>query len=127
MCAGCCGLVEDVTFLSYCTSLEVLTLSSCRLAAFPEMVFGLRRLCCLDLGSNQIAFVPDSITQLQVLSRLDMSNNNLSSLPPSLGLLPLRALLVDGNAIKTVRRAVLDRGTEHVLAYLRDKLPEGSF
>jgi Leucine-rich repeat (LRR) protein len=102
-------------------------MSSCRLASFPKVLLELRRLRSLDLGSNQIASVPDSVTRLGALSRLDMTNNSLSSLPPSLGLLPLRALLVDGNAIKTVRRAVLDRGTEHVLAYLRDKLPAGSF
>lgn len=57
------------------------------------------------------------------LDELHLMNNDLVGLPPTLGLLPLRALTLEGNMIKTIRRPILDRGTAAVLAYLKERLP----
>lgn len=48
----------------------------------------------------------------------------LRSLPPQLGLMPcLRALIVKGNPLRTIRRPILERGTPALLEYLRDRIP----
>lgn len=63
------------------------------------------------------------------LEELDLTNNALTSLPPELGLLTpgrggaLRALLLQGNCIRTVRRPLLEGGTGALLDYLLTRLP----
>jgi len=58
------------------------------------------------------------------LEELNLSNNALGSLPPRLGLMPaLRALLVEGNCLRTIRRPILERGTPALLDYLRSRMP----
>jgi hypothetical protein len=37
----------------------------------------------------------------------------------------LKTLQLDGNPLKTLRRPILDKGTDAVLKYLRDKYVEG--
>jgi Leucine-rich repeat (LRR) protein len=64
-------------------------------------------------------------SRLRRLSELDISNNQLSSLPPQLGLLSgsLRALQLEGNCLRTIRRPILEKGTAAVLDWLRDRIP----
>lgn len=64
---------------------------------------------------------------LSALAHLDLSDNDVASVPPVVGRMApgLRALLLEGNPLRNVRRAVLERGTEAVLAYLRDRIPAG--
>lgn len=47
------------------------------------------------------------------------------SLPPRLGLLAptLRVVLLEGNAICTIRRPILERGTQALLEYLHSRIP----
>ncbi len=54
-----------------------------------------------------------------------MANNSIGNLPPQLGLMAptLRVLAVDGNVLRTIRRPILERGTDALLAYLRDRIP----
>ncbi|GLT66540.1 hypothetical protein SLA2020_388990 [Shorea laevis] len=63
---------------------------------------------------------------LTSLAELDLSDNNISVLPPELGLLEpsLQVLRLDGNSLRSIRRAILDRGTKAVLNYLKDRIPE---
>jgi len=60
---------------------------------------------------------------LKSLEELNLANNELSSLPPALGLLApkLRVLLLDGNPLRSIRRPVLERGTQAVLEYLSSR------
>lgn len=59
-----------------------------------------------------------------------MTNNSLAALPPELGLLApgrggaLRALLLQGNCIRAVRRQLLEGGTGALLDYLASRLPQ---
>ncbi|KAM5256323.1 leucine-rich repeat-containing protein 40 [Ctenodactylus gundi] len=78
----------------------------------------------LELKDNKLKSVPDEITLLQSLERLDLSNNDISSLPCSLGNLHLKFLALEGNPLRTIRREIINKGTQEVLKYLRSKIKD---
>ncbi|XP_010603419.1 leucine-rich repeat-containing protein 40 isoform X2 [Fukomys damarensis] len=78
----------------------------------------------LDLRGNKLKSVPDEISLLQSLERLDLSNNDISSLPCSLGNLHLKFLALEGNPLRTIRREIINKGTQEVLKYLRSKIQD---
>ncbi|XP_008588496.1 PREDICTED: leucine-rich repeat-containing protein 40, partial [Galeopterus variegatus] len=82
----------------------------------------LNSILVLDLRDNKLKSVPDEITLLQSLERLDLRNNDISSLPYSLGNLHLKFLALEGNPLRTIRREVINKGTQEVLKYLRSKI-----
>nr|KAF6506308.1 leucine rich repeat containing 40 [Rousettus aegyptiacus] len=84
----------------------------------------LNSILVLDLRDNKLKSVPDEITLLQSLERLDLSNNDISSLPCSLGKLHLKFLALEGNPIRTIRREIINKGTQEVLKYLRSKIKD---
>ena len=66
----------------------------------------------------------EGLKQLSKLSILDLGNNNIGTVPPELGLLTnLRSLTLDGNAFRVPRPQILVKGTESIMAYLRDRIP----
>jgi len=55
-----------------------------------------------------------------------LNNNDLDRLPPLLGLHRcLTNISCDGNPLKQVRRAVIEKGPAAIKAYLKDKFVEG--
>ncbi|XP_045691243.1 leucine-rich repeat-containing protein 40 isoform X4 [Phyllostomus hastatus] len=84
----------------------------------------LNSILVLDLRDNKLKSVPDEITLLQSLERLDLSNNDISSLPYSLGKLHLKLLALEGNPMRTIRREIINKGTQEVLKYLRSKIKD---
>ncbi|XP_035882165.1 leucine-rich repeat-containing protein 40 isoform X2 [Phyllostomus discolor] len=84
----------------------------------------LNSILVLDLRDNKLKSVPDEITLLQSLERLDLSNNDISSLPYSLGKLHLKLLALEGNPLRTIRREIINKGTQEVLKYLRSKIKD---
>uniref|UniRef100_A0AC11BJS0 Leucine rich repeat containing 40 n=1 Tax=Ovis aries TaxID=9940 RepID=A0AC11BJS0_SHEEP len=84
----------------------------------------LNSILVLDLRDNKLKSVPDEITLLQSLERLDLSNNDISSLPCSLGRLHLKFLALEGNPLRTIRREIINKGTQEVLKYLRSKIKD---
>uniref|UniRef100_A0A8C8R5L4 Leucine-rich repeat-containing protein 40 n=1 Tax=Pelusios castaneus TaxID=367368 RepID=A0A8C8R5L4_9SAUR len=83
----------------------------------------LNSLCVLELRDNKLKSLPDEITLLQGLERLDLANNDISSLPYALGNLPhLKLLALEGNPLRTIRRDILQKGTQELLKYLRSKI-----
>nr|XP_024648707.1 leucine-rich repeat-containing protein 40-like [Macaca nemestrina] len=82
----------------------------------------LNSILVLDLRDNKLKSVPDEIALLQSLERLDLSNNDISSLPYSLGNLHLKFLALEGNPLRTIRREIINKGTQEVLKYLRSKI-----
>ncbi|NXX58731.1 LRC40 protein, partial [Scopus umbretta] len=83
----------------------------------------LNSLSVLELRDNKIKSVPDEITLLQKLERLDLANNDISRLPYTLGNLPqLKFLALEGNPLRTIRRDLLQKGTQELLKYLRSKM-----
>ncbi|NXV84720.1 LRC40 protein, partial [Calonectris borealis] len=85
----------------------------------------LNSLSVLELRDNKIKSVPDEITLLQKLERLDLANNDISRLPYALGTLPqLKFLALEGNPLRTIRRDLLQKGTQELLKYLRSKMKD---
>ncbi|XP_060062385.1 leucine-rich repeat-containing protein 40 isoform X2 [Erinaceus europaeus] len=84
----------------------------------------LNSILVLDLRDNKLKSLPDEITLLQSLERLDLSNNDISSLPYSLGNLNLKFLALEGNPLRSIRRDILNKGTQEILKYLRSKIKD---
>ncbi|NXN11929.1 LRC40 protein, partial [Indicator maculatus] len=85
----------------------------------------LNSLSVLELRDNKIKSIPDEITLLQRLERLDLANNDISRLPYTLGNLPqLKFLALEGNPLRTIRRDLLQKGTQELLKYLRSKIQD---
>lgn len=75
------------------------------------------------MGGNQISELSPKVTQLSSLTILDISNNNLISLPPEMGnMANLKGLEIQGNMIKSIRTAVIAKGTKAILEALKLKL-----
>jgi Leucine-rich repeat (LRR) protein len=79
----------------------------------------------LLVQGNQLTQCPDRIYLLNCLKVLDMSNNCLSNLPPALGYMPtLSKILMEGNAIRTIRRPLLSSPqAEDLKVFLRTRGP----
>lgn len=77
----------------------------------------------VDVGQNKIRELPVAFVHfLGNLNSLTISNNDVEKLPPLLGFhSKLNNLHVDGNPLKQVRRATIQRGTDAILAYLKDR------
>ncbi|NWI58995.1 LRC40 protein, partial [Calyptomena viridis] len=90
-----------------------------------ESLEHLNSLSVLELRDNKIKAVPEEITLLQKLERLDLANNDISRLPYTLGNLPqLKFLALEGNPLRTIRRDLLEKGTQELLKYLRSKIQD---
>jgi Leucine-rich repeat (LRR) protein len=79
----------------------------------------------LLVQGNQLTQCPDRIYLLKCLKVLDMSNNCLSNLPPALGYMStLSKILMEGNAIRTIRRPLLSSPqAEDLKVFLRTRGP----
>ncbi|GMF12143.1 unnamed protein product [Phytophthora lilii] len=128
-------------------TLKELDLRNNNLSALPMEIYKLRSLETLLLGYNQIGtldrFPWSQLAKLSVVSvsdnklrslgrvydapqlaSLSFENNNLTKVPCELGLcLHLRAIYMNGNPQRTVRGAVIAKGSAEILAYLKNKLP----
>jgi len=114
--------------LTNCSNLKELHLGNNRVTGglTAEQLQHIAAVRTLDLRENKITSLPDEITCLASLERLDVTNNDLAGLPFSLGVLPhLKAVQLDGNPMKTIRRDIMARGTVGLLKYLRSRLEEG--
>lgn len=81
----------------------------------------------LDLGNNKVRELPVALVHyLANLTLLNLVNNDLDKIPPLLGLhKAIKTVAIDGNPLKTIRRPVIEKGTEAILKSLRDKYVEG--
>ena len=77
------------------------------------------------LSDNRIQTIDtEGLKQLSKLTILDLGNNNIGTVPPELGLLRnIRSLTLDGNGFRVPRPQILVKGTEAIMAYLRDRIP----
>ncbi|XP_051869039.1 leucine-rich repeat-containing protein 40 isoform X2 [Pristis pectinata] len=91
----------------------------------PDHLKPLSAISVLELRDNKLKSLPDEILLLQGLERLDLTNNDISSLPYKLGNLPkLKSLLLEGNPLRSIRRDIINRGTQELLKYLRSRIEE---
>lgn len=107
------------------TKLRSIILSCNRFKSFPEVLYEIVSLETVLLGNNQVGKVdPHRLIKMVNLSTLDLSNNDLLNIPPELGLCTtLRCLSLDGNPFRTPRAAIVAKGTDAVLEYLRSRIP----
>lgn len=107
------------------TKLRSVVLSFNRFKSFPEVLYRISSLETVLISSNQVGGI-DAV-QMKTLSRLstlDLSNNDIMQVPPELGnCTSLRALMLDGNPFRNPRAAILIKGTDAVLEYLRSRIP----
>lgn len=84
--------------------------------AFPELLL-------LLASDNNITDV--SAEALDGLKNVNLSNNEIPKLEPRIGLLAgtLTSLDVEGNTFRVPNYALLQKGTDTVLTWLRDKIP----
>ncbi|KAF3207666.1 hypothetical protein TWF192_005509 [Orbilia oligospora] len=106
------------------------------------------RLNYLDVHANKLKSFPDDLSKrygslttfvasdnkietvsvegLEGIQIVDLMNNSIGQLPPELGLLEgkgLRELRVLGNLFRVPRRNIVERGTEAILEWLRERIP----
>ncbi|XP_042371860.1 leucine-rich repeat-containing protein 40 [Plectropomus leopardus] len=107
------------------TKLRSIILNYNRFNSFPEVLYQIISLETVLLGNNQVGKVdPHCLIKMVNLSTLDLSNNDLLNVPPELGLCTsLRCLSLEGNPFRTPRAAIVAKGTDAVLEYLRDRIP----
>ncbi|KAM4739595.1 leucine-rich repeat-containing protein 40 [Anableps anableps] len=107
------------------SKLQSIVLNYNRFSSFPEALYHIVTLETVMLGNNQVGGVdPSRLIKMLNLSTLDLSNNDLRNIPPELGLCTsLRCLSLEGNPFRTPRAAIVARGTDAVLEYLRSRIP----
>lgn len=110
--------------LSNLQSLRELTLSANRFRDIPQVVYSLRRLEVLLFTDNQIQNINiDGVKGLTQLATLDIQNNDIMQVPPELGnCTQLRSLKLEGNPFRQPRPAILTKGTNTILEYLRGRI-----
>ncbi|KAM9849382.1 leucine-rich repeat-containing protein 40 [Aulostomus maculatus] len=118
-------LTDFPSEMSSLVKLRSIALNYNRLKSFPEVLYQMVSLETVLLGNNQVGEVdPARLIKLVHLSTLDLSNNDLLSIPPELGLCSsLRCLSLEGNPFRTPRAAIVAKGTDAVLEYLRSRIP----
>jgi Leucine-rich repeat (LRR) protein len=116
------SLPPEIGLLS---NLREVCLNCNRFDSIPMSLFGCAKLETLMMSDNRITTIDvDSLKRLNKLAILDVANNNIGSVPPELGLLThIRSLQLDGNAFRVPRPQILVKGTETIMAYLRDRIP----
>ncbi|XP_061681919.1 leucine-rich repeat-containing protein 40 isoform X2 [Syngnathoides biaculeatus] len=107
------------------TKLHSVILNHNKFKSFPEALYRVPSLETVLLANNQVGGVdPARLLGLVRLSTLDLSNNDLLNVPPQLGLCTtLRCLSLEGNPFRTPRAAIVAKGTDAVLEYLRSRIP----
>ena len=132
-------IIKIPSFLKYLSKLDNLAFSYNSISDFTKLArqgnfiyrymyieFG--NLSSLDASNNQINTVPSSITiYLTKLVFLDIRNNNITRIPSSLGTMEkLQTLGVDGNPLKLIRMAIIQKGPGAVIQYLRERYNPGT-
>jgi Leucine-rich repeat (LRR) protein len=105
-------------------SLQSLDISQNRLTGIlPTLTQTFPALVLLLVSDNNLTSVPASA--LSGLRTVNIANNDISRLDPRIGLLAgtLTSLVADGNTFRVPNYQILQKGTEAVLAWLRERVP----
>ncbi|KAF4079311.1 hypothetical protein AMELA_G00191740 [Ameiurus melas] len=107
------------------TKLRSIILSFNKFKSFPDVLYRILTLETILISNNQVGAIdPVRLKLLDRLSTLDLQNNDIMQVPPELGnCTSLRALLLDGNPFRNPRAAIIAKGTDALLEYLRSRIP----
>jgi len=118
------NLITSISKFTDVASIKQLFLGYNRIREIPDDIFvDFPELVSLDLRDNSISTLPTSLLGLKSLERIDLTNNNISGLPYALGTMNLKAVTLDGNPMRGIRRDIIARGTQAILEYLRSRMP----
>lgn len=108
------------------STLRELVLSNNQFSNIPSCVYNLDNLEILLVADNKLKKIDvDNLKFLKRLATLDLSNNNIDQVPPELGnMKQIRTLEIKGNCFRQPRYAILEQGTDSILSYLRDRIPQ---
>ncbi|XP_045582047.2 leucine-rich repeat-containing protein 40 [Procambarus clarkii] len=114
-------LPTDLAELLY---LREINLTANRFDQLPACLYEMAQLEILCAADNQInALYVEGLSKLKRLATLDLHNNNIDFVPPLLGnMTQLKSLQLHGNPFRVPRRAILDKGTNEILDYLRSRI-----
>ncbi|XP_058792286.1 leucine-rich repeat-containing protein 40-like [Phymastichus coffea] len=117
------SLPDSLTGLQFLVEINI---SFNKFEEMPECIYEMPNLEILIANDNKMSSVNvPALSKLKYLANLDLSNNNIGYVPPELGNLKhLRMLSLNGNCFKQPRQATLMKGTEEILAYLRNRIPQ---
>lgn len=105
------------------SGLEILNLSYNSIPALSPSLVLHDRLSDLHLQNNKLVELDASMAEMASLKLLDASNNSLTDVPYQLGYsASLSQLLVDGNPIRTIRRALITRQGANCTEALKESL-----
>jgi Leucine-rich repeat (LRR) protein len=105
-------------------SLEKLDVSFNRVRCIPVLRKHFPCLITLLASDNSIEEI--NVDAMKGLRAVDLSSNDIAHLPPKLGLIQsIRQLDLRGNRFRVPRYTILEKGTEAVMGWLRDKVPIG--
>ncbi|KAF2819014.1 L domain-like protein [Ophiobolus disseminans] len=111
-------------------SLQTLDVSNNRLtSSLPALRIRFPELISLVASDNAITDLPaDALAGFKIVN---LANNDIERLEPQIGLLGgdngLKSLNVEGNKFRVPSYHVLQKGTDAVLSWLRDKIPRESW
>ncbi|XP_030647281.1 leucine-rich repeat-containing protein 40 [Chanos chanos] len=107
------------------SKLRSIILSFNRFKTFPDVLYSIPTLETILISNNQVGAIdPARLKTLHRLSTLDLQNNDIMQVPPELGnCTSLRALMLDGNPFRNPRAAIVAKGTDALLEYLRSRIP----
>jgi Leucine-rich repeat (LRR) protein len=104
--------------------LTKLDISFNRLTSLPTLRPAFPNLVVVLASNNTVReLYPDAVRGLKIL---DLQDNEINGLNAKLGLITgLERLEVKGNRFRVPKWTVLEKGTEYLLGWLRDKIPVG--
>mmetsp|Transcript_1364 Transcript_1364/g.4215 ORF Transcript_1364/g.4215 Transcript_1364/m.4215 type:complete len:747 (-) Transcript_1364:110-2350(-) len=122
------ALVEVPAFLLRCPGVEEVDLSDNRITGLSEdlpLVRAWSKMASLNLSSNKLTSL-GQVPHMQSLVTLNIENNELRRVPPEVSLLPsIRHILLGQNPRTHIKAHVIDRGSQAILRFLRDRVPAG--
>nr|XP_022313599.1 leucine-rich repeat-containing protein 40-like isoform X2 [Crassostrea virginica] len=118
------GLSELPKDMESLQDMREIVLSCNRFTTLPSVLYEMKKLEIIFADTNKITTIDATgLKGLPVLATVDLQNNNIEQVPPELGTCTqIKSLLLNGNAFRNPRPAILAKGTLALLEYLRSRI-----